>query len=153
METGETGTEVLHILVSSTEDTTEDRSGREVTEPWTVVKGGSETDKETSEGTIWSRKVTLCHTQSINRLCRVNQSSPSTAGKSQSNLVNKNRRSWSFIGEIEEIGKWFEQAKCSSRKQGEEPQSRRELKERLGKCGMETWTKKEFGIRDLTAHK
>src|SRR6201996_1764209 len=90
-ETGETGTEVLRILVSSTEDTTEDGSGREVTEPRTDAKEGSETDKGTGEGTIRSRKVTLCRTQSINGLCRVNQSSPSTAGKSRSNLVNKNR--------------------------------------------------------------
>ena len=68
------------ILVSSTEDTTEDGSRWEVTEPRTVAKGGLETDKETGEGTIQSQKVTLCHTQSINGLCRVNQSSPSTMG-------------------------------------------------------------------------
>ena len=54
--------EVLCILVLSTEDTTEDGSRWEVTEPRTVAKEGSETDKETSEGTIRSRKVTLCCT-------------------------------------------------------------------------------------------
>ena len=32
-ETGETGTEILCILVLSAEDTTEGRSGQEVTEP------------------------------------------------------------------------------------------------------------------------
>ena len=102
MEIGETGTEVLRILVSSTEDTT--GSGREVMEPRTVAKEGSETDKETGEGTIRSQKVTLCHTQSINGSCRVNQSSPSTAGKSWSNLVNKNRICRSVLqGNLTEI--------------------------------------------------
>ena len=77
----ETGTEVLHILVSSEEDTI-DGTRWEVTEPWTDANEGLGSDGGVSRESIQSQKVTLCLTQSINRLCRVNQSSPSTAGKS-----------------------------------------------------------------------
>ena len=86
METGsgvgtETGTEVLCNLVSSEEDTM-DGTGQEATEPWTDASEGLGSDGGVSRESIWSWKVTLCLTQSINRLCRVNQSSLSTAGKS-----------------------------------------------------------------------
>ena len=80
-------------LVSSEEDTTEGVSGREVRERLTDATEGSETNTGTGRSSIRSRKVTLCRAQSINGLCRVNQSSPSTAGKSQSSLVSKK---WSF---------------------------------------------------------
>ena len=95
LETGsgvgtETGTEVLHNLVSSEEDTM-DGTGQEVTEPRTDASEGLGSDGGVGRELVWSQKVTLCLTQSINRLCRVNQSSPSTAGKSQSNFINKNR--------------------------------------------------------------
>ena len=77
----ETGTEVLRILVSSEEDT-RDGTRQKVTEPLTDTTEGLESDGGVGGELIRSRKVTLCLTQSINRLCRVNQSSPSTAGKS-----------------------------------------------------------------------
>ena len=85
----ETGTEVLHNLVLSKEDTI-DGTRWEVTEPRTDASEGLGSDGGVSGESIRSQKVTLCLTQSINGLCRVNQSSPSTAGKLQSNLVNKN---------------------------------------------------------------
>ena len=44
----------------------------------------------TSEGSRYSRKVTQLSAQLINRLYRVSQSSPRTAGNSISSLVNKN---------------------------------------------------------------
>ena len=84
----ETGTEVLHNLVLSEEDTM-DGTGQEVMEPWTDASEGLESDGGVSRELVQSWKVTLCLTQSINGLCRVNQSSPSTAGKSWSSLVNK----------------------------------------------------------------
>ena len=68
----EAGTEVLCKLVSSKEDTM-DRTGREVTEPWTDTIEGLGSDGGVGRESVWSRKVTLCLTQSINRLCRVNQ--------------------------------------------------------------------------------
>ena len=77
----ETGTEVLHNLVLSEEDTMEG-TGREVTEPQTDANEGLGSDRGVSGESARSQKVTLCLTQSINGLCRVNQSSPSTAGKS-----------------------------------------------------------------------
>ena len=86
----ETGTEDLRILVLSEEDTI-DGTRREVTELQTDANEGLGSDGGVSGELVWSRKVTLCLTQSINGLCRVNQSSPSTAGKSWSNLVNKNQ--------------------------------------------------------------
>ena len=85
----ETGTEVLCILVSSEEDTI-DGTRQEVMEPQTDANEGLGSDGGVSRESIWSWKVTLCLTQSIHGLCRVNQSSLSTAGKSRSNLVNKN---------------------------------------------------------------
>ena len=86
METGsgvgtETGTEVLHNLVLSKEDTI-GGPGQEVTEPQTDTNEGLGSDEGVSRELIQSQKVTLSLTQSINRLCRVNQSSLSTAGKS-----------------------------------------------------------------------
>ena len=86
----ETGTEVLCNLVSSKEDTM-DGTGWEVTEPQTDASEGLGSDGGVSGELVQSWKVTLCLTQSINGLCRVYQSSLSTAGKSRSNLVNKNR--------------------------------------------------------------
>ena len=83
----EAGTEVLRNLVLSEEDT-RDGTGREVTEPWTDASEGLGSDGGVGGESVWSRKVTLCLTQSINGLCRVNQSSPSTAGKSQSYQYN-----------------------------------------------------------------
>ena len=77
----EIGTEVLHNLVLSKEDTM-DGTRREVTEPWTDASEGLGSDGGVGRELVRSQKVTLCLTQSINRLCRVNQSSPSTAGKS-----------------------------------------------------------------------
>ena len=77
----ETGTEFLHNLVSSEEDTI-DGTGWEVTEPWTDANEGLGSDGGVGGESVQSQKVTLCLTQSINGLCRVNQSSPSTAGKS-----------------------------------------------------------------------
>ena len=77
----ETGTEVLRNLVSSKEDT-KDGTGQEVTEPQTDASEGLGSDGGVGGESVWSRKVTLCLTQSINGLCRVNQSSLSTAGKS-----------------------------------------------------------------------
>ena len=59
--------------------------------PLTCLTKGLGSGGGVSGELIQSQKVTLCLTQSINRLCRVNQSSLSTAGKSQSNLVNKNQ--------------------------------------------------------------
>ena len=70
--------------------------------PVEVILGGSETDSEMSgtsvtegamagmevgaeSGQTWN--VTLWSTQSINGLCWVSQSSPSTAGKSESNWL------------------------------------------------------------------
>ena len=93
METGSavgrgTGTEVLCNLVSPKEDTI-DGTRQEVTEPWTDASEGLGSDGGVGGELIRSQKVTLCLTQSINRLCRVNQSSLSTAGKSRSNLVQK----------------------------------------------------------------
>ena len=86
METGsgvgtETGTEFLRNLVSSEEDTM-DGTRWEVTEPRTDTSEGLGSDGGVGGELVWSWKVTLCLTQSINRLCRVNQSSPSTAEKS-----------------------------------------------------------------------
>ena len=86
METGsgvgtETGTEDLRNLVSSEEDTM-DGTRQEVTEPWTDTSEGLGSDGGVGRESVWSQKVTLCLTQSINGLHRVNQSSPSTAGKS-----------------------------------------------------------------------
>ena len=77
----EIGTEVLRNLVSSEEDTM-DGTGWEVTEPQTDTSEGLGSDGGVGGELVRSWKVTLCHTQSINGLCRVNQSSPSTAGKS-----------------------------------------------------------------------
>ena len=77
----ETGTEVLCNLVLSEEDTMEE-TRQEVMEPQTDVNEGLGSDEGVGGELIQSRKVTLCLTQSINGLCRVNQSSPSTAGKS-----------------------------------------------------------------------
>ena len=76
-------------LVLSEEDTTKGVSGQEVLEHRTDATEGSDTDTGTGRILIQSQKVTLCCTQSINRLCRVNLSSPSTAGKSWSSLVSK----------------------------------------------------------------
>ena len=86
METGsgaetETGTEVLRNLVLSEEDT-KDGTGREVIEPRTDTSEGLGSDGGVGGELVRSWEVTLCLTQSINGLCRVNQSSPSTAGKS-----------------------------------------------------------------------
>ena len=88
METGsgsgvgtETGTEVLCNLVLSKEDTM-DGTGWEVMEPRTDTSEGLGSDWGVGGESVWSQKVTLCLTQSINGLCRVNQSSPSTAEKS-----------------------------------------------------------------------
>ena len=77
----ETGTEVLRNLVSSKDDT-RDGTRQEVTKPWTDASEGLGSDGGVGRELVWSQKVTLCLTQSINGLCRVNQSSPSTAGKS-----------------------------------------------------------------------
>ena len=77
----ETGTEVLRNLVSSKEDT-KDGTRWEVTEPQTDTSEGLGLDGGVGGELVRSQKVTLCLTQSINRLCRVNQSSLSTAGKS-----------------------------------------------------------------------
>ena len=77
----EIGTEVLHNLVSSEEDTM-DGTRQEVTEPRTDASEGLGSDGGVGGELVRSRKVTLCLTQSINGLCRVNQSSLSTAGKS-----------------------------------------------------------------------
>ena len=77
----ETGTEYLCNLVLSEEDTM-DGTRREVTEPWTDASEGLGSDGGVSGESVQSQKVTLCLTQSINGLCRVNQSSTSTAGKS-----------------------------------------------------------------------
>ena len=85
----EIGTEVLRNLVLSKEDTM-DETRQEITEPQTDTREGSGSDGGVGGELVQPRKVTLCLTQSINGLCRVNQSSPSTAGTSQSNLVNKN---------------------------------------------------------------
>jgi len=57
-------------------------SGMSVTEG---AMAGAEVGVES--GQTWN--VTLQSTQSINRLCWVSQSSPSTAGKSESNWVTK----------------------------------------------------------------
>ena len=86
METGsgvgtETGTEVLCSLVLSEEDTM-DGTRWKVMEPQTDASEGLGSDGGVGGELVQSWKVTLCLTQSINRLCRVNQSSPSTAGKS-----------------------------------------------------------------------
>ena len=77
----ETRTEDLRNLVSSEEDTI-DGTRWEVTEPQTDASEGLGSDGGVGGELVWSQKVTLCLTQSINGLCRVNQSSPSTAGKS-----------------------------------------------------------------------
>ena len=69
----ETGTEFLHNLVLSEEDTI-DGTRQEVTEPQTDASEGLGSDGGVSRELIWSQKVTLCLTQSINGLCRVNQS-------------------------------------------------------------------------------
>ena len=76
----EMSSEAELVLVSSEEDTTEGVTGWEVLECRTDATEGSETDTGTGGSTIQSRKVTLCCTQSINRLYRVNQSSRSTTG-------------------------------------------------------------------------
>ena len=70
----ETGTEVLCNLVSSEEDT-RDGTGQEVTEPRTDASEGLGSDGGVGGESVRSWKVTLCLTQSINGLCRVNQSS------------------------------------------------------------------------------
>ena len=84
METGsgmgtEIGTEVLCNLVLS-EDTM-NGTRQEVMEPQTDTSEGLGSDGGAGGESVQSRKVTLCLTQSINGLCRVNQSSLSTAGK------------------------------------------------------------------------